>query len=202
MVTELTPAQAPPATNQPPCPRHPTPWQVINRQFETLRRGLVRQAIFPLRRFDHQKLEERVATLIQRKPALPALRKLLAACAHGGCSRCPISATCTPPSRISLQVQPGESCSVATVTRRILNPPANSMLRTIFTNRGQISLTEPRRCAGGTTPASFKTSASASMRVHNLCLALHSRSNTAAIPWPPPTHIVTSAKRPPMRCSS
>jgi hypothetical protein len=30
----------------------------------------------PLLRFDHQKLEERVATLIQRKPALPALRKL------------------------------------------------------------------------------------------------------------------------------
>jgi hypothetical protein len=30
----------------------------------------------PLRRFDHQKLEERVATLIQRRPALPALRKL------------------------------------------------------------------------------------------------------------------------------
>lgn len=41
-------------------------------QFETLHRGLVGQAIFP---FD-QKLEERVATLIQRKPALPALRKL------------------------------------------------------------------------------------------------------------------------------
>ncbi|MBK5090982.1 hypothetical protein IQ287_34070 [Burkholderia sp. R-69927] len=37
---------------------------------------LVRQAIFSLRRFDYQKLEERVATLIQRKPALPALRKL------------------------------------------------------------------------------------------------------------------------------
>jgi hypothetical protein len=76
MVTELTPAQAPPATSQPPCPRHPTPWQVTNRQFETLHRGLVRQAIFPLRRFDCQKLEARVATLIQRKPALPALRKL------------------------------------------------------------------------------------------------------------------------------
>jgi hypothetical protein len=76
MVTELTPAQAPPATSQPPCPRHPTPWQVTNRQFETLHRGLVRQATFPLRRFDYQKLEERVATLIQRKPALPALRKL------------------------------------------------------------------------------------------------------------------------------
>jgi hypothetical protein len=30
----------------------------------------------PLRRFDHQKLEERVATLIRRKPALPALREL------------------------------------------------------------------------------------------------------------------------------
>ncbi|RZF26516.1 hypothetical protein EVC45_27790 [Paraburkholderia sp. UYCP14C] len=28
----------------------------------------MRQAIFPLRRFDHQKLEERVATLIQLTP--------------------------------------------------------------------------------------------------------------------------------------
>ena len=32
--------------------------------------------------------------------------------------------------------------------------------------------------------------------------ARHSRSNTAAMPCPPPTHMVTSAKRPPVRCSS
>ena len=29
-----------------------------------------------------------------------------------------------------------------------------------------------------------------------------SRSNTTAIPWPPPTHMVTSAYWPPVRCSS
>src|SRR4029078_10099620 len=28
------------------------------------------------------------------------------------------------------------------------------------------------------------------------------RSNTAAIPWPPPMHIVTTAYLPPVRCSS
>ncbi len=30
----------------------------------------------------------------------------------------------------------------------------------------------------------------------------HNRSNTAAIPWPPPMHMVTSAYRPPVRCNS
>ena len=29
-----------------------------------------------------------------------------------------------------------------------------------------------------------------------------SRSKTAAIPWPPPMHIVTSAYLPPVRCNS
>lgn len=77
MVTELTPAEAPPATSQPP--RHPTPWQVTNCQFETLHRGLVRQAIFPLRRSDYQKLEERVATLIQRKPSPPRPAQIVTA---------------------------------------------------------------------------------------------------------------------------
>ena len=33
-------------------------------------------------------------------------------------------------------------------------------------------------------------------------LARHTRSKIAAMPWPPPMHIVTRAKRPPMRCSS
>src|ERR1700758_2217043 len=76
MVTELSRAQAPPATNQPPCPRHPAPWaghQSSNRSASSWPRE---KGNLPLRRFDHQKLGARVATLILRKPALPALRKM------------------------------------------------------------------------------------------------------------------------------
>ncbi|KXU84075.1 hypothetical protein CI15_26610 [Paraburkholderia monticola] len=47
MVTELTPAQAPPATSRLQVHGIQHLGQVTNREFETLHRGLVRQAIFP-----------------------------------------------------------------------------------------------------------------------------------------------------------
>src|ERR1700761_3530367 len=75
MVTELTPAQL---SSDQPAFMSTAPNTVAGHQssIRALHRGLVRQAIFPLRRFYYQKLEEHVATLIQRKPALPALHQL------------------------------------------------------------------------------------------------------------------------------
>ena len=50
--------------------------------------------------------------------------------------------------------------------------------------------------------AGRQVGAVAQQRAHGTPHVTHARSNTAATPWPPPTHMVSSAYRPPRRCSS